>query len=442
MKLGQVLFFLTICYFNSFQASAQETWSLEKCITYALQNMPTIEQAKLDAEIAALDYAIEKRRRLPTLTAGTSLGVQLGRTIDPTTNSFDNNQIGWQGINVQGSVLLFSAGELKQRIQRQKHLLDNSIHQLEENNFLLKLDVLTAYLSVLLEEEQLQQALLDEKAMTQQVEATVKQVEAGTRSVSERLELEAQLVNRQQLVTRQRNRVTQAYVALKNQMALPLEQSMQLEATDVKKTIPILPKAGELQQLVRQNYPGLLAQAANVEAAESDIGLAKTAFFPRISLFGDLRSNYSTVAMRDLERISYWDQINENFGQGVGISINIPIYNRGWNNITLQQAKLSEARAKATYENSKQQLNFLVQQAILDANNATEIYEQAQENVAVNKRLLENKAKEYKVGVTNQLDYLIVQNQYQNAVRQLISAKYDYLFRNKILAFYSFNSGS
>ncbi|MEL6945391.1 MAG: TolC family protein, partial [Bacteroidota bacterium] len=191
------------CLFLSFSfLVAQEVWSLEKCIDHAVKNAPDVSQANFDRELAALDLKGQKNQRLPELNASSSFGFQFGRTIDPTTNSFDNQRIGFNSIRLNGGIDLFSGGRINNGIKQGELLLESAEWSQKEAINQLKLNVLAAYLSTLLAEDQLEQVQLNQKDLQEQLKYLKKQVAAGTSSPTQRLEVEAQISQNNQLVLR------------------------------------------------------------------------------------------------------------------------------------------------------------------------------------------------------------------------------------------------
>lgn len=458
-----LLFFTSLLSINFL--IAQDVWSLEKCIDYAVKNAPDISQANLDRELAALDLKGQKNQRLPELNGFSRFSFQFGRTIDPTTNSFDNQRIGSNSISLNGNVNLFSGGQVNNSIKQGEFLLESSEWSQKEVTNQLKLNVLANYLATLLAEDQLQQVQLNQKDLQEQLKNLQKQVAAGTSSPTQRLEVEAQISQNKQLVVQTKYQVELAYANLKNVMFLPPSQKIQIEKTEFTEVLPSTFTEEQVYQQVQQKYPSLLAQNANLKAAEYDIKATRGTLFPTIGLFGNVNTFYSTVATRTIgfepsisreqailngepvtlefederairESNPYFSQLNGNFGQGLGIFIDIPIFSRGRNRLNIQRSQVNLLRTKLNYDNTKQQLNYQVEQALINVKAAWEVLESAEDNLAVMERLLASKKREYQIGVTNSLDYFTTRNQRQTAAIQALQAKYDYIYKTQIVELY------
>lgn len=438
---------------------SQKVWTLEQCVGYALENNPLMKQAEFDVETAQIDLKAQKLERLPFVSANSNAGIQFGRTIDPTTNSFDNQRIGYNGLGLNADMNVFAGGlflKLKDQAMAQLNAFE---HQQADMAMQIKLDVLGAYLNVLLAEEQLDISENDLENLNTQYAFVKKEVVVGTRSVTERLEIEAQIAQMEQLATQNRYQVELAKATLIQMMQLPLQEKIEVQKIDGALT----PSVMEPQQVfdhVQTNHPRLLAQKAELNAAAFDIEIAKSRRLPRLSLFLSMNSSFSSAARQvvgfqqatDEQEVTflgstgtlsmtydqpifedqpYWNQINENFGQQIGVSLNIPIFSQGQQTMNIQRAEVNIQRNQAIYEATRQELDFAVQQTFLEMEAAWANFEAAEKNVSVNNRLLTNKIKEFQVGTVPQLDYFTVLNQNRNARVQLVLAKYAYLFKAK-----------
>lgn len=442
---------------------AGKVWTLEQCLITAVQNAPTTAQAQLQTELADWDLKSAKSRRLPSVSASSGLGKQLGYTIDPTTNTFDNQQIGYNGINLNAELTVFAGGSVVNNIAAQKHQQKSSHWQFKEAENQLKLRVLAAYLSGLLGEEQILQMELEQQSLQAQKDNIKKQIAAGTRSANERLELEIQMAQNQQLIIQAKQQSELALAELRFLLVLAQDTPLQLAPWEARPSAKLMAEDWQATQLV--NYPSLQNRKAQVKAAEYRLKAARGGSMPSITLFGSLSSNYSSVSQKvigyeaesssedvnfmgtqgTLVRFSdspiyasnpYFSQLRENFGQQIGVFLSVPIFQQGRNHLNTQRTQVELKQARVALQSEQQQLSYVVQQALIAQETAWQAFEAAENNVRINARLLQNKEREYAVGICNALDYFIVRNRSLNAQRQLLSAKYDYYYRTKVLTLY------
>ena len=396
------IIFISLLSFVLANLQAQQTWSLKECMDYALKNAPLMSQANLNLELANLDYKAQKNLRLPSLDASSNAVVQFGRTIDPTTNSFDNQRItsNWLGLN--GEWVLFSGGRVMYGIKQQEHLLESAKWLQADASNQLKLNVLANYLETLLATDQYEQVKVNLNDLEQQLKNVKKQVEAGTNSPTQRLEVEAQIAQLQQTIVQAKYRVASAYANLKNTLFLAPEKELLISRADFQEVQPVNYVDSQVYQNMRQKYPSLLAQEANLKAVEYEIKSAQSRFFPTIGVFGGVNSGYSSVGTRIIgtqettsvqtvringesstiessnersirEKNPFFSQLNENFGQQLGVFFRLPIFSQGNNRINTQRSQINLIQSKLNYDNTKQVLNFAVQQALIDVKAAWEI---------------------------------------------------------------------
>ncbi|MEL7530280.1 MAG: TolC family protein [Bacteroidota bacterium] len=443
-------------------AQTPKVWTLEQCLITAVQNAPLATQAKLQQELADWDLKSAKSQRLPNISASSGLGMQLGYTIDPTTNTFDNQQIGYNGINLNAELTVFAGGSVNNNVKAQKYQHESVSWQQKEVINQLKLRVLVAYMNALLGGEQLGQSKLEEASLMAQVDNIKRQIEAGTRSANERLELEIQIAQNRQLIVQAQQQYDLAQAELRFLLVLDQDAPLTLAPWE---TVEQIPQQNRKQSLQLAHYPTIKDRQAQLKAAEYRLKAARGGSMPQITLFGSLNTNYSSVSQKVVgyevdnssESVSfmgtegtlirfgespiyapnpYFNQLRQNFGQQVGVFFSIPIFQQSQNHIATQRSKVDLLQARAALQNEQQQLSFTVQQALIAQMAALANYEAAQYTAKVNQKLMQNKEREFKLGSCNALDYFIVRNRSLNAQRQLLAARYDYYYRTKVLELY------
>ena len=443
-------------------AQTPKVWTLEQCLITAVQNAPLASQAKLQQELADWDLKSAKSQRLPSISASSGLGMQLGYTIDPTTNTFDNQQIGYNGINLNAELTLFAGGSVNNTVKAQKFQQESTVWQQKEVINQLKLRVLVAYMNALMSGEQIRQAKLEEASLFAQVDNIKRQIEAGTRSANERLELEIQIAQNRQLVVQAQQQYDLAQAELRFLLVLDQDAPLELAPWEEGEQAPLSHFAESLQIA---HYPTIQDRQAQLKAAEYRLKATRGGSLPQITLFGSLNTNYSSVSQKVIgyevdtssENVSfmgtqgelirfgespiyapnpYFSQLRGNFGQQIGVFFSIPIFQQSRNHIATQRSKVDLLQARAALQNEQQQLSFTVQQALIAQMAALESYKAAQITADANQRLLQNKEREFKIGNCNALDYFIVRNRSLNAQRQLIAARYDFYYRSNVLELY------
>lgn len=458
---------------------AQETWSLQRCIEHARTNSLNLKQAEFGIARAKLADKQNVLSRLPNVTANSNAGWQFGRTIDPTTNGFKNQTISFNSMSLNAGVTLFSGGQISNTIKQGKINVDAAEQDAAATFNNIALSIANAYLNILLSEEQQDNAIKRRRLSQDQLEQTDKLIAAGTLPVNDRLDVLAQIANDEQALVQAQNTIEINYLTLKNLMQLDPATPIKIERPSFVIPTDANPDGLDFLSVYAQavnTQPQIAASELRVQSAEVGVKLAESGYYPTISLFGGLDSRWSGAAKifeqgsvvqrvnqqfyleppltdligQDFINVgidadiptfneldySYFDQLRDNFGQNIGANISIPIYSNGRNDVNVQLAQVNILSAKVDNDLAKQQLKNDIQQAIASAKAARLTLEASQKATEASRVAFENADRRFKLGTINNLQLLTARNTYDIAQTNLSVAKYDYLFRLKILDFY------
>jgi outer membrane protein len=461
---------LTLC---ATTVRAQDTWSLERCIQYAQDNNITVKQAEANVRIAMLAERQAKASRLPNVSANANVGEQFGRTIDPTTNQFSTVATTFNSLGLNAGVNLFSGGLINHSIKQARWDLQAASADAEQLVNNLGLQIASAYLSILLGEEQIENA---QKRITQtqeQLNVTTKLIEAGTLPMADKFNIMAQLAQGEQAAVQARNSVELAYLNLKQLLQLEPDYDLQIDRPDVPIPADANPDALTLSpvyQTAVETQANIRSADYRVKSAQEGIAIAKSSYYPTISAFANLSSSYSSqlrdfqnpvvgdvvlgppvvlnvngvdVEIRNYEpssvtfpKVAYFDQVDQNFGQGIGASIQIPIYQNGRTRLSVERARLGVLTAQMQQVQTQQTLKNDIQTAIANARAARLTLDAAQKTFDATDIAYENTVKRHTLGTINTLDLTTARNNRDIAETDLTVAKYDYIFKLKILDFY------
>ena len=460
-----------------YAAKAQNSWSLQKCIITGQQNSLMIKQAQYQISNAELTEKGNKFNRLPTINGRISAGYQLGRTIDPTTNEFESQNIGFNSYSFDASVPLYTGGRIANSIKQSKIDLEAAQLDAQAMSNDISLQIAAAYLGILLAEEQLAAARKRLELSQSQLAQTEKLIQAGTLPVNDRLDFEAQIALDKQTIIEAENLVTINYLNLKQLMVVDPGENISIQKPEIVIPDDANPEAFRLNEVFTSalsTQPQVRADEMRIQSANLGERIAKANTLPSVFLFGGLNTNYSSVAKDftnanldnaslvvddgstrpvlingsestvteytligvEIPDQSFVDQINQNFGQNFGVSVSIPVYNNHSNKIAMERAKLNALNAQVSYEQTRQALRTDVQRSITDARAAKESYEATQRSVEAASAAYENAQKRFELGAINSLEFTTARNNLDRAQVDLIRAKYQYVFNLKIVDFY------
>ncbi len=459
------LFFVQLCY-------GQKTWSLTQCIQYAQQNSLSVKQGQNQIEQAQLSEQEARFSRYPSVNSTLQGGINFGRTIDPVTNDFTNSSVITNSLGINAGVTLYNGGRIRNQIKQSKINVDIAEADNEQIKNDLALSVAAAYLQILLDQEQLVNAK-NRLAQTQaQLSQTDRLIQAGTLPQADRLEILANVARDEQNIVTQQNAVEISYLNLKNLLQINPDEDIQIEKIKTLE-VPVNadPDGVALTQVYNRalsNQPFIQADKARLNSANLDTEIAKSLGLPVVNLFGNINSFFSDQVLEVIDRGSlepgnpepvvidgiesqlqffqpqgvtfgkpgYFNQLNDNFGQSLGLSVSIPIYNQAQTRLAKERAQLNILNTQITAQQNKQQLKVDIQRAIANARANKKQYEASEKTVKALDLAYINTEKRYKLGAVNTFQYTTAKNTLDQAAIDLIIAKYNYLYSLQILDFY------
>ncbi|MCK0155548.1 TolC family protein [Cellulophaga sp. F20128] len=418
--------------------SAQEKkWSIEECVAYALENNLTIAQLQLQLENTKIGESDAFGNFLPSLNASSNGSWNRGSGFDQTTNERISGTFFSLNGGVSSGVTLFDGLRNVNTLQRAKLSTIASQYQLDDMKDDIVLNVANSYLQVLSSKEALKAIELQITIANEEYERTKELVDAGVLPKGNLLELEATIATlEQQQVSGENN------VLLNRLFLAQLLQITDYENFDIADESYEVPPSDVFNYSANEIYGKALSYRSdiklaetNIEIAEKDVKIAKGALYPRLGASIGYNTSYSSF-VRKLSGANFGDQLTENDGIGYGMNLSIPIFN-GFsvkNGIKRSKINLESSKLRATQD--KLALEANVNQAYLDVRSFAKSYEAAQKTLAARKLAFDFAKERYNVELMNAFDYSQAQSRLDNAEIDVIRAKYDYIFRIKILEIY------
>ena len=191
----------------------------------------------------------------------------------------------------------------------------------------------------------------------------------------------------------------------------------------------------EVYQKALSNRPEIKRAELNIESADLSVEIAKASFMPSVSLGANVGTGYG-YNLKNNSHIPYFSQLDDNLGYGLSFNVNIPIFNRNQTKSNVNRQLINFEISKFALENQKLQLQQTIQKAFYDAKAAVKTYESAGKSLIAQKEAFKNAQESYNLGAMTQFDFDQVRNRFVNAEGAIIRAKYDYVFKTKVLKFY------
>lgn len=470
--LNKLTFILSLVVFSAFgqNSAAQEVITIQQAVDKTLTNNLQIKQAQFSAAISDENLTQSKNNLYPTLNGNANVNKNFGRSIDPSTNTFISQQFTGASGNLSAGVDLFQGFQKINQIKQNRILLDADKSNVDKIKNDLILQVVTAYMQILFNRDLL-------KASTQQL-VVAKQtlnreqalLDAGNKTIADVSQAKSQVATSELDVTNAQNNLSISYLTLNQLMEMPPQYVFEVQAPLLAETTGNKEayNIAEIYNNALNTFPDVKLAALRTAAAEKEIAIAKGAYSPRLSLSGGIGSNYSsgrqtvtevsngfrevTVGRvsgtnqsvvtdvpdvtRTLANQQFYSQIRDNFNQSVGVNLSIPIFNGYAVRSNVRRAKLQYQNTQVQEQLTKNNLNKVISQAVVDVKAAESRFQSTTNAFNAQKDAFYAVEQRYEQGLVNSLDYSTAQTNRNKAEIDLIQAKYDLIFRAKVIDYY------
>lgn len=474
MQKHSIKLFLSLFVFTAFSINAQEPttpkmWTLEQCIDYALKNNIQILQSELNTDLSKTNLLQSEGALLPSINANASHSYNIGRTIDRFTNQFADQQVLSQNFGVSADINLFSGFQNINSIKQSRYDYMASKFDVDKTRNDVSLNIATAYLQVLYSMDAVNNAQNQSGITLAQVERTKKLVEAGSAAKGVLLDIQAQLASEELTVTSAQNQLDIAILSLAQLLNLPSTDGFAIVKPDLGNANDIL-LAATSQQIYNtavQTLPEVKSAEFKLKSAEKGISIARGGLSPRLSFSASYGTGYSGLSQRLLttpsftgygpdgsitsggdtvfspmfsnptyENIPYMDQYKDNKNTSFGFFLQVPIFNKFQTKTAIDRAKIQKMNAELTVMSTKLQVQKNVQQAYADANAGLKKYSSSTKALEAMQESFKYTEQKFNVGMVNTNDYNDSKNKVIKAQSDQLQAKYEYIFKTKVLDFY------
>ncbi|TKD66653.1 TolC family protein [Flavobacterium sp. ASW18X] len=415
-------------------------WTLEECVTYAVEHNISVAQFNLDLESVKLDKSDALGAFIPSLNGQASVSGNTGLILDPTTNNLVSGTIMSSSMNLTSSVTLFDGLRNFKNLQRAKLNAIAGQYRLDDLVDDIRLNVANAYLQILSNKEALKVAKAQLAVTEQDLNRTKELVDAGVVPKGDLLELEATVASQQQQIVNNEGLVLISKINLAQFLQITDYDSFDIadDSFEVPPTSILDNSAKTIFDKALTFRNDIQLSQANVDLAAKDVEIAKGAYMPTLGAFFNYNTRYSDQNRNPFtgEDLNFIDQLWLNDGISYGAQLNVPIFN-GWstrNNVT--RAKIALDRTKLQYEADKLALEATIQQSYVDVKTFGKAYEAAQKTLEARRIAYDYAKDRFEVGLMNSFDFSQAQSRVDDAEANVIRTKYDYIFRIKILEFY------
>jgi outer membrane protein len=457
--------------------------SLPECVDIALKNNLRVRRGIYNVETSNVNLFQAKMNFLPSLNAGSSYNFNFGRSLNPVTNAFEAQRANSMNVQLTSSFLIFNGLRVTNTFRQSKLDVAAADEDLQKAKNDVILNVVTLYINVIFNKELLQNTEYQLSSGQQQLERITRQVAAGALPMSNQLTQEAQVATFEVNLINQENSLNLSLLQLKQSMQVPASEPMDVivpELTLDNLVLDATPDQVYMESI--KTMPEIRSALLKVQSAQMALKAAKGSLYPRLSLNAAAVSNYSSlntnvpvfatdatpiytpqpgqrpiayayvpgfgvpndavpvyqpfVPVARVDPNGQFDQLNNNLSQQVGFQLQIPIFNQWSTRANVQRAAIQSELARINEIEIQNTLRQTIETAYNDANAASKTYAASLKQVNAREEAYRMVLQRFDLGSANFVEKQIAENDLFQSRSDLTRAKYNFIFRKKILDFY------
>ena len=412
-------------------------WSLEECISYALEHSISIKQRDLNRQQQEIEVSTAKNSRLPDLNASAGENFSFGRGLT-AENTYTNTNTNSTSFSLGTSVPLFTGFRIPRTLELNRLNLEAATADLEKARNDIRMQVAQAYVQILYSMELCDVARRQIEIDSLQVFRLKEMLNNGKASGTQVAQQEATMAQSKLTATQADNDYRLNILALTQLLELPSPEGFSIvrispDALPLKEIAAGMTPDAIYQEAVGIK-PEILAETLRLQGTEKNIDIAKSALYPSLSLSGGVGSNYYKTSGFPAE--SFGKQLSNNFRQYIGLNLTVPIFNRFATRNSVRTAQLNRENQQMQLENTKKALYKEIQQAYYNAVNSKAKYASSEEALRSNREAFTLMSAKYEYGKANITEFNEAKNNLMKAESDLVRAKYEYLYNHALLSFY------
>ena len=460
-----VTFLLSIMTFVVYAQG--KAYTLEECVLIALDKNISIKQSEINLEGSKIDKSDAMGNFLPQLNAQSQHIWNSGLSQNITTGLIENLTTQFSSFGANVGVTIFNGRQNINQLAKANLNLIAGQYELDDMKDDISLFVANAFLQVKFNRELAQVQRYQLELTQKDVKRTQDRISAGVLTRADIYEIEANLAQQEQSLIQAENSYRLSRISLAQLLLITDYEKFDISSEDFE--IPI-------SEILLKNPKDIFEKAltfrndiklgvTNIEIAKKDIDIAKGTLAPSVSAFynyntrisysdilvqtgntlevpvGFVKDNGALVVTQFPERqlaepLSFGNQFGQNDGHSYGLSLNIPIFNGSAARNNIKRRVLNLERIENQFEQTKLDLENTINQAYNNAEGALKFFQASDKTLIARKQAFEIANNRYEAGVMNSFDFIQAKQRYEIASSDIIRAKYDYIFKLKVLEFY------
>ena len=431
--------FLLLCL-APLTAIGQKLWTLNDCIQYAKANNLSIKESEIDLQAANINKIKAKMNFLPSVNGNVAYNFNTGKNINPVTNQYENTIFQSASGGIGASVSLFEGLQNWRKLKQAELNVIASHYKLDKMKDDIILMIIKAYGDVLSNKEQIKNLKTQLQISKENLERTRELIASGSLPKGDIYEAESQLLTQEQQIIATESALFIARMGLAQILLLKNYEDFDIDDAQFEQpSDKILTENPEtIYQRAKETMSDVKIAENTVLLAKNALKIAQSSYSPRLSFQWGYNSRWSKNNNNNFlqSTTDFWQQINDNKGMNAGFSLNIPIFNGFAISNEVKNQRLNVMKAEFAKEQTELTTQKNIYQAYNDAANAKKLYEATEKTAQAKQQAFSYAQERHNVGLMNTFDFSQAKYQYENAQNDYVKAKYNYIFKIKVLEYY------
>lgn len=416
---------------------AQKQWTLPECINYAIEHNINLKQRENSRRQNELSLNTAKNSRLPDLNANVNENLGFGRSIG-MDNTYSKNNTSSTSFQINTSLPILTGNRIENTIKLNQLNLEASTADLEKARNDIRTQIAQQYIQIVYDREMLAVAKRQISIDSMQVYRLQEMERNGKATLAEVLQQQSTMAQSQLTATQAENTYRLDLLALSQLLELPTPEGFSI-------VIPSLPStsgtiAGFSPDAIFQEAlatkPEIQAEQLRLKATDANILIAKSAKYPTLSLNAGLSTNYYKTLNGNFKQDSFGSQLKNNFSQNIGLSLNVPIFNRYSTRNNIRSASIDRENQQLALDNVKKSLYKEIQQVYYNAIAAEAKYTKSLQAEETSKAAFDLTQAKYENGKATITEFNESKNNLMKAESDLVQARYELIYQKALVDFY------
>lgn len=426
MRIRNLLSTLVLIFPAIVIAQSKPTrWDLTGSISYALANNIQIQQARLSLEQNQVSTKLAKAALFPSLTGGINQSY--------SNNPFTPSNVYSGSYSLNSSVSLFDAGKNKKNIEQQKLNEQTAEYSVLESEKSIQMSILQTYLQILYADEAVKINKSTVDVSDYQMKRGIELLKAGSISKADQAQLESQYSADKYQLTVSENSLSTYKLQLKQLLELPLNEELDIAIPDIGSIdiLKPLPALSGVYEKALEVMPQVKSSELKVKIANLETGKAKAGYYPKLSLNAAVSTAHNSSS-----DFGFSQQLKNNWSNGVGLTVSVPIFSNRENKSAVEKAQISEKNTQLELVSTQKGLLKEIESVYQSAVSAQSQYYSALESQKALKSSYDLIQQQFNLGMKNTLELLTEKSKYLAAQQNVIQAKYLTIMNAQLLNLY------